>query len=101
MLTDFDREKTLEEFAGLYADPDLVEMVSHMPRDINDPDGDVFSEYFDFLQILYSLRSDIKVFDDEDLDLRLMELNELCDRFDYPKDILEVFYESDQLDSGV
>lgn len=93
MLTNEDRKESLRIFADLYSASDLNTMVHFMPEDVNDPDGERFDAYFDFLQSLYALRSDIKTMESEaELDDRLHELLSLAESFNYPTDIIEGFY---------
>ena len=92
-LTNVEREEMLRIFAELYSDRDFNVMVEHMPSDINDPEGQSFSDYFDFLQSLYSLRSDIKSFTNvQFLDDRINILERRASEFGFPVDLmLEAF----------
>jgi hypothetical protein len=93
MLTNDERQESLRIFSELYANRDFNIMVQHMPLDTNDPEGEKFNFYFDFLQSLYSLRSDIQSMQSEDeLDERLEDLIQMAQEFDYPMEPLEVFY---------
>ena len=92
MLTDVEREEALRIFSELYAQTDFDMMVIHMPRSINDVDGDLFSEYFDFLQSLYLLRDNVKEYENENqLDVKIRMLKKEASKFSYPTNILEVF----------
>jgi hypothetical protein len=93
MLTNEDRQESLRIFSSLYAARDLNTMLHYMPKDVNDSEGEVFNQYFDFLQSLYSLRSDVKSMESEsELDERLLILYDLAKKFNYPIDIIEAFY---------
>jgi len=93
MLTNDERQESLRIFSELYANRDFNVMVQHMPLDTNDPEGEKFNLYFDFLQSLYSLRSDIQSMQSEnELDERLEDLIQMAQEFDYPMEPLEVFY---------
>jgi hypothetical protein len=93
MLTNDDRYESLKIFSSLYAAGDLNTMVQYMPRDIDDPTGERFDDYFDFLQSLYALRSDIKSIEsEEELDARLFNISQVAQRFNYPSRIIEAFY---------
>jgi hypothetical protein len=92
-LTDVDRKEVLRIFSELYASQDYNTMIQFMPKDMNDPDGSIFSDYFDFIQSIYVLRSDIKSFEtEEDLDFTLNNLIEKAKFYNYPMKILEAFY---------
>lgn len=92
-LTNVEREEILRIFSELYSERDFGTMVEYMPSDVNDPDGTIFSDYFDFLQSLYSLRSDVKAFTDvEFLDDRIEILEKKASDFGFPVDLmLEAF----------
>lgn len=93
ILTDVERKESLRIFSMLYAEQDYNTMVQYMPTEIDDPEGAGFSGYFDFLQSLYSIRSDIKSFDSEDdLDFVLENIYNKAELYKYPKNILEAFY---------
>lgn len=93
MLTNEDRQESLKIFSSLYAAGDFNTMIHHMPKDVNDPQGELFNEYFDFLQSLYALRGDVKSMESEqELDERLVILSKWMDKFNYPTDIIEAFY---------
>jgi hypothetical protein len=92
-VTDVDRKEVLRIFSELYSSQDYNTMIQFMPRDVNDPDGLKFSDYFDFLQALYVLRSDIKSFEtEEDLDYVLNNIIEKAKVYNYPMYALEAFY---------
>jgi hypothetical protein len=93
MLTNEDRSESLRIFSSLYAARDFTTMIHCMPKDINDPEGTLFDDYFDFLQSLYAVRSDIKSIESEDeLDERLVVIHEWSKKFNYPTKIIEAFY---------
>lgn len=93
MLTNEERKESLRIFSELYAAGDFLTMVSNMPLDVNDPNGESFDDYFDFLQSMYSLRSDIMSMQtEEELDERLSYLAQRAQHFSYPLNALEVFY---------
>lgn len=91
-MTDVEREDVLRIFSQLYAAGDYDVMRMYMPLFVNDPEGELFSEYFDFLQSLYATRDHIKEFDTEaQLDLKLHRLRMEAQKFGYPQNLLEVF----------
>jgi len=92
MLTDADREEALNIFSSLYAHLDFDMMKIHMPRFNDDESGVLFEEYYDFLQSLYAIRSDIQSFStEEDLDFVISNIVERSKRFSYPINILYPF----------
>lgn len=96
IMTNVDREEILGIFSTLYAATDYEVMRIHMPLDKNDPDGVLFEEYYDFLQALYSLRSDIKMLESEDdLDFIIHNILVKAKKFNYPINILYGFMGED------
>ena len=92
LVTDIERKDVLKIFSDLYAAPDYDAMVAHMPVFTNDPDGELFAEYFDFLQSLYATRDHIKEFEFESqLDMKVHRLKREAEKFGYPQNLLEVF----------
>lgn len=92
MITDIDREEVLNIFSSLYAAADFDMMKIHMPRFNDDPDGVLFEEYYDFLQSLYSIRSDIQMIESEDdLDFVVNNIVERSKKFTYPINTLYPF----------
>lgn len=92
VLTNSEREGIIKEFTKIYGEEDLKVILSHMPEDLNDPDAKEFEQYFDFIQLLFSIKSDIKSFTIEQLDSRLELLSSLAKKYNYPTNSLEVFY---------
>lgn len=92
VLSNQDRELIMEEFTMLYGQEDLPVILIHMPKDLNDPDAKEFERYFNFIQLMFSLRSDIKSFSESQLDERLDLLKSLAKEYNYPTGSLEVFY---------
>ena len=91
-LTNKDREVILEEFTMLYGQQDLPVILMHMPTELNDPNAVEFEKYFNFIQLMFALRSDIKTFSVNELDERLEDLTSLAKHYNYPTGSLEVFY---------
>jgi hypothetical protein len=97
LMTNFDREEFLSIFSSMYAATDYDMMRVHMPLDKNDPDGLLFQEYFDFLQSLYALRSDIQMLEsEEDLDFIMNNILVKSRKFNYPINILYGFLGGDE-----
>lgn len=91
-LSNQERKEIIEQFASMYAATDDVSMLSHMPQDTNDPEALSFENYFNFLQDLYGLRSDIKSISEEELDGKIQDLAKRAEEFNYPVNILGAFY---------
>lgn len=91
-LSNQERKEVLDLFSSLYAPTDDIAMLSHMPQDMNDPDGEAFTRYFNFLQDFYKLRSDVKSISEEELDVKLQDISSRAEEFNYPVNILGAFY---------
>jgi hypothetical protein len=63
-----------------------------MPTDTDDPDGESFNRYFRYMQELYSLRSDLRILSEDEIDEKLNNIRGLSMEFTYPTNIMESFY---------
>lgn len=92
MISDEERQEGLSLFSDLYCPDDYNVLIYHMPKFNDDPEGEAFGDYFDFLQSLYCLRGDILEMEDEDhLDAVLYTLRMKAKKFNFPEYIMDGF----------
>lgn len=91
-FTNEDRELAIKEFSSIYGETNLKEMLNHIPDALSDVDGEEFDLYFDFIQLMFSLKSDIKQLNEQELYEKLEMVKSLAKKFNYPVQNLEDFY---------
>jgi hypothetical protein len=83
-MIDEERRFALRTLTELYAQRDFDVVTHHMPKEISDPEGTLFNEYFDFLQSFYALKGEYPTLEEAELIEWIEELKVEAQRFGFP-----------------
>jgi hypothetical protein len=83
-MIDEERRFALKTFTELYAQNDFNVLVQHMPKEISDPEGVLFNDYFDFLQSFYALLGEYPVLEEDQVFSWAESLKAKAKRFGFP-----------------
>jgi hypothetical protein len=88
-MTNEERKAYLKVLTDLYSSKDFDVALTHMPTEVDDPSGSEFTNYFDFLQGMYSLRGDFLSMDEPSISSSVGNLIQQAQAFGYPTNMLE------------
>lgn len=83
-MIDEERRFAIKTLTDLYAQRDFGVVLHHMPKEISDPEGTLFNEYFDFLQSYYALRGEYPILDEGELIPWIERLRAKAQKFGFP-----------------
>jgi hypothetical protein len=89
-MNDTLRTEAMKEFFNLYDEASLKMGIQHMPNDRDDPNGESFDRYFNFLQGLYLLKAEYPILEESEVENYKNSLINTAKEFNYPVLQIEV-----------
>jgi len=92
-MSDDDRLDIISQLTSLYNPGDYEVASRYAPKLIDDEDGSLFADFFDFLQRVYLLQGEYPNMTPEDIFDEASSLKEEARVYGYPENQLEVFFD--------
>lgn len=90
-MNDKERFEIVERTALWHAPHSVEVATTYFPKEVDDADGELFSEYFDFIQSLFSFYGYYKELTSEEMFNTIRSLKGGAKKFGYPTKVLDFF----------